>query len=97
MASLNDKHYSSTSAQEQRGDFKEDEREKEPIGTKVIDIVPRKGRGLPVYEHAARGGGSRPLHLCPVDTICFKLNKIGLQNDRDRHDTLPLLTMNSQR
>ncbi len=30
-------------------------------------------------EHAARGGGSRPLHLRPVDTICFKLNKIGLQ------------------
>ena len=56
MASLNDKHYSSTSAQEQRerGDFKEDEREKEPIGTKVIE--PRKGRGLPVCEHAARGG-----------------------------------------
>ncbi len=53
MASLNDKHYSSTSAQEQgeRGDFKEDEREKEPIGTKVIE--PRKGRGLPVCEDAA--------------------------------------------
>ena len=39
-------------------------------------------------EHAARGGGSRPLHLRPVDTICFKLNKIGLQNDGDRHTTL---------
>ena len=42
------------------------------------------------------GGGSRPLHLRPVDTICFKLNKIGLQNDGDRHNTLPLLTMKSQ-
>ena len=31
-------------------------------------------------EHAAWGGGSRPLHLRPVDTICFKL---GLQNDGD--------------
>ena len=38
-------------------------------------------------EHAARGGGSRPLHLRPVDTICFKLNKIGLKNDGDRHNT----------
>ena len=46
-------------------------------------------------EHAARGGGSRPLHLRPVDTICVKLNKIGLQNDGDRHNTLPLLTMKS--
>ena len=63
----------------------------------LVDIVPGKGRGLPVYEHAARGGGSRPLHLRPVDTIYFKLNKIGLQNDRDRHNTLPLLTMKSQR
>ena len=89
MASLNDKHYSSTSAQEQRerGDFKEDEREKES----------RKGRGPPVCEHAARGGGSRPLHLRPVDTICFKLNKTVLQNDGDRHNILPLLTMKSQR
>ena len=50
-----------------------------------------------MYEHAARGGGSRPLHLRPVDTICFKLNKIGLQNDGDRHNTLPLRTMKSQR
>ena len=50
-----------------------------------------------MYEHAARGGGSRPLHLRPVDTICFKLNKIGLQNDGDRHNTLPLLTVKSQR
>ena len=66
----------------ERGDFKEDEREKEPISTKVIE--PRKGRGLSVCEHAVRGGGSRPLHLRPVDTICFKLNKIGLQNDGDR-------------
>ena len=48
-------------------------------------------------EHAARGGGSRPLHLRPLDTICFKLNKIGLQNDGDGHNTLPLLTMKSQR
>ena len=51
-------------------------------------------------EHAARGGtriALRPLHLRPVDTICFKLNKIGLQNDGDRHNTLPLLTMKSQR
>ena len=54
-------------------------------------IEPRNGLGLPVCEHAARGGGSRPLHLRPVDTICFKLNKIGLQNDGDRHNTLPLL------
>ena len=39
MASLNDQHDSSTSAQEQRerGDFKEGEKEKEPI-------VPRKQR-----------------------------------------------------
>ena len=79
MASLNDKHYSSTSAQEQREWRlqRRQEREKEPIGIKVIE--PRKGLGLPVCEHAARGGGSRPLHLRPVDTICFKLNKIGLQ------------------
>ena len=48
-------------------------------------------------EHVARGGGSRPLHLRPVDTICVKLNKIGLQNDGNRHNTLPLLTMKSQR
>ena len=48
-------------------------------------------------ERAARGGSSRPLHLRPVDTICFKLNKIGLQNDEDRHNTFPLLTMKSQR
>ena len=47
-------------------------------------------------ENAARGGGSRPLHLRPVDTICFKLNKIGLQNDGDRHNTLPLLTMKAR-
>ena len=50
-----------------------------------------------VYVHAVRGGGSRPLHLRSVDTICFKLNKIGLQDDGDRHNTLPLLTINSQR
>ena len=39
-------------------------------------------------EHAAWGGGSRPLHLRPVDTICLKLNKIGLQNDGDRHSSI---------
>ena len=89
MASLNDKHYSSTSAQEQRERRLQRRREREK--------EPRKGRGLPVCEHAARGGGSRPLHLRPVDTICFKLNKIGLQNDGDGHNTLPLLTMKCQR
>ena len=94
MASLNDKHYSSTSAQEQRERRRQRrrEREREPIGTKVIE--PRKGRGLPVLSACGAGWypGSRPLHLRPVDTICFKLNKIGLQNDGDRHNTLPLLT-----
>ena len=88
MASLNDKHYSSTSAQEQRERRLQRRRERERA---------QKGRGLPVREHAARGGGSTPLHLRPVDTICFKLNKIGLQNDGDGHNTLPLLTMKSQR
>ena len=93
LTSLNDKHYSSTSAQEQRerGDFKEDER---AIGTKVIE--PIKGRGLPVCEHEARGGDSRPLYLRHVDTIYFKLNKIGLQNDGDRHNTLPLIACNEK-
>ena len=88
MASLNDKHYSSTSAQEQRERRLQRRRERERV---------QKGRGLPVCEHAARDGGSRPLHLHPVDTICFKLNKTVLQNDRDRHNILPLLTMKSQR
>ena len=52
------------------------EREKEP----------RKGRGLPVCEHAARGGGSRPLHLRPVDTICVKLNKIGASGKHGKRE-----------
>ena len=78
MASLNDKHYSyiSPRAERERRLQRRREREKEPIGTKVME--PRKGRGLPVCEHAVRSGGSRPLHLRPVDTICVKLNKIGL-------------------
>ena len=96
MASLNDKHYSSTSAQEQRERRLQRRRERERAHRyKGYRYRAQKGAG--VYEHAARGGGSRPLHLRPVDTICFKLNKIGLQNDGDRHNILSLLTMKSQR
>ena len=93
MASLNDKHYYSTSAQEQRERRLQRRRERERAH-RYKGYRTQKGAG-PACEHAVRGGGSRPLHLRPVDTICVKLNKIGLQNDGDRHNTLPLLTMKS--
>ena len=92
LASLNDKNYSSTSAQEQREGRLQRRRERERAHRyKGYRYRAQKG-AEPACEHAARGGGSRPLHLRPVDT-----NKIGLQNDGDRHNTLPLLTMKSQR
>ena len=33
-----------------------------------------------MYEHAARGGGSRPLHLRPVDTIKSTLTRVCKQD-----------------
>ena len=85
MASLNDKHYSSASAQEQGERRLQRRRERERA---------HRYKGYRAQKGAGRGGGSRALHLRPVDTICVKLDKIGLQNDGNRHNTL---TMKSQR